>query len=69
MNIDAPAGTKVMFKSSCEAQTRWGSNDDAALFLVAGREYTVLRTEIHSQHTKVVLEEFPTKKFNSVGFY
>lgn len=68
MPIDAAPGTKVKFCYSNQAQVKWGSNDDPALFCYTGGVYTVDHTEIHSQHTKVYLKEFPGKKFNSVSF-
>jgi primase-polymerase (primpol)-like protein len=46
----------------------WGSNDDPKGLLVEKREYEVLREEVHSWHTKLILKDFPNKKFNSVSF-
>jgi hypothetical protein len=68
MPINAAPGTKVMFRQSNRDQVRWGGNDDPALVCYTGGIYTVDHTEIHSQHTKVYLKEFPGKKFNSVSF-
>ena len=36
--------------------------------LEVGKEYTVVDVEVHSWHTVVYLEEFPSKGFNSVAF-
>lgn len=69
MNIYSKPGTKVRFNESCEAQTRWGANDEANDYLVKDQEYTVDHIEVHNQHTKVYLTEFPGKKFNSCVFY
>lgn len=49
-------------------QVKWGNNDDPREFLDFETTYTVLKKEIHSWHTKYILEEFPDKKFNSVHF-
>lgn len=68
IDIDSPKGTKVVFWSSIPEQVRWGGNDDPDEHLVRGQTYTIERTEIHSQHTKVFLEGFPGLKFNSVSF-
>lgn len=68
MDIYAPQGTKVRVDNHNKIAVRWGSNDDPSLYLDIGKEYTVDHTEVHSQHTKVILMEFPTKKFNSSHF-
>jgi hypothetical protein len=68
MPIDAKPGTKVKFCKSDKAMVSWGGNDDPALFCDTGGVYTVSRTEIHYSFTKVYLEEFPGKGFNSVSF-
>lgn len=49
-------------------QVRWGSNDDPRGLLQDGQEYEVERVEVHTQHTKIHLKEFPGKRFNSVHF-
>ena len=51
-----------------DAQVGWGSNDDPRGVLENGRVYTEDRVETHSWHTKVILKEFPDKRFNSVHF-
>lgn len=52
----------------CEAQINWGGNDDPRGILNDGQVYEVERSEAHSWHTKIVLVDFPNKKFNSVHF-
>lgn len=68
MNINAPKGTKVKFLGQDKFQRAWGSHDEADGVLEIGKIYTINRTEIHSQHTKVELEEALGKVFNSVCF-
>lgn len=60
---------RVKFKSTAStAQINWGGNDNPNELLQLGREYEVLRREEHSWHTKLILKEFPDKKFNDVNF-
>lgn len=68
MDIHAKEGTKVIFDKCSKSQMNFGNNDDPNKFLKKGIEYTVLRTEVHSYHTKVFLKEFPELKVNSVCF-
>ena len=70
MNIYAKEGTKLIYNSEhvCDASVKWGSHDDPRDVLVDGAEYTVLRTEVHSYHTKLYLKEFPLLKLNTVWF-
>lgn len=49
-------------------QVNWGSNDDPRGILIEGETYEVLRSEMHTWHTKMILKAFPEKKFNSVHF-
>lgn len=67
-NIYAPKGTKVIFTGQDETQQKWGSHDSSNGVLVEGQTYTIERTEVHTMHTKVYLQEAPGKKFNSVCF-
>ena len=67
MDIDkAPKGTKLKFTK--ENPISWGVSADNAKHLILGNVYTVSKTEMHSYHTKVFLEEFPGIPFNSVWF-
>lgn len=59
---------KVKFVESSSAQVHWGSNDNPFLYLEKGQTYSVLREEVHSWHTKLVLTNFPNQKFNSISF-
>lgn len=68
MDINVPKGTKVKFRKHDDVMRKWGSNDETRGTLKVGRTYTVDHTEVHSWHTKVYLQEFPTKKFNSAHF-
>lgn len=49
-------------------QVNWGSNDDPRGLLQEGVEYVVAKEEVHSWHTKYVLEGVEHLKFNSVHF-
>ena len=59
---------KVKYIGCTENQIKWGCNDDPHSFLTIGGIYTMLKEEVHSWHTKIILKEFPDKKFNSVCF-
>jgi len=67
MKIHAPYGTKVKFIGGTKDQHNWGNNDDPNGILVVGQIYTVKRTEVHTWHTKVYLQEVPGR-YNSVCF-
>ena len=54
MNIRAEKGTKV--KVIDFDQNDWGSCDQTKDYLKEDKEYTVMETEVHSYHTKVVLK-------------
>lgn len=68
MDIYAKKGTKVKVINLSLDVSRFGGNDSPVGILKIGKEYTVERTEVHSMHTKVILVEFPDKKFNSCHF-
>ena len=69
MNINAEPGTKVVFSGDVsEAQIRWGGHSDPRSILTPCHIYTVKKTEVHSWHTKIYLEEHPELSFNSVWF-
>jgi len=68
IDIYSKKGTKVKFTNASDNQVRWGSNDDPRQYLEMNEIYTIDRTEVHTQHTKVYLQEYPDKKFNSVHF-
>jgi len=67
MDIYAPNRTKVIFTGASEAQENWGGHASHDV-LEEGHVYTVDRTEVHSWHTKVFLQEYPDKSFNSTCF-
>lgn len=60
---------KVRFitKASIE-QIRFGGNDNPNELLELGEIYEVKEKLVHSHHTKLILKDFPDKKFNSVNF-
>ena len=69
MDIHSPKGTKVVYLGGADnSSINWGSHDDPRGVLLEGHTYTVDRTEVHTWHTKVYLQEFPNKHFNSVWF-
>ena len=49
-------------------QINWGGHSDPSGVLEVGKEYELDRAEVHSQHTKIFLKEFPGKSWNSVWF-
>ena len=62
-------GDKVIFLGCSEEQKNWGGNDDPlSAGLTIGGQYIISRVEIHSWHTKIWIEGFKEKKFNSVCF-
>lgn len=64
MPIDSPPGTKVVYRSP-----DWTlSGEKGGDLLTVGQVYTVARTEIHTWHTRVYLEEVPGHGFGSTQF-
>ena len=59
---------QVRYLGASIHQVRWGGNDDPRDCLVRGTVYTVKRTETHSWHTKIELEEWPGQVFNNASF-
>lgn len=69
MDIYAKPGPKVIYNGKwCKDSQQWGSHDNPYGILHTGQEYTIEKTEVHSWRTKVILKEFPDKKFNSIWF-
>lgn len=68
MDIYCSPGTKVRFQSSEIGQTRYGNCDEANYYLVTGKDYVVLKTNVYRSFTHVILEEFPDQCFNSTVF-
>jgi hypothetical protein len=58
-------GQKVKYIGTSDEQVRWGSNDDPRGRLHVGEVYTVSMVEVHTYHTKIDLEGWPGKRFNS----
>jgi len=60
---------KVKFLGGAiKEQIAWGNNDDPNKFLKVGKLYEVKTKDIHRWHTKIILKEFPDKKFNDINF-
>lgn len=68
MNIFAPKGTKVKFKSCSKDQWEYFGFDNPKGLLKKGKVYTVASTDVRSSFTEVRLQEFPNHQFNSVCF-
>jgi hypothetical protein len=58
---------QAIFKGSSEEQERWGSYTGNHKKLVVGKEYTIIKEEVHTWHTKVFLEGIEGS-FNSACF-
>ena len=52
----------VEYLGCSQEQINWGNNDDPRSFLIVGREYTIEKVDVHSQHTKV-------KLYNKMGWF
>ena len=52
----------VEYIGCSQEQINWGSNDDPRSFLIVGKEYTVEKVDVHSQHTKI-------KLYNKMGWF
>lgn len=61
--------SKVRYIGNCDDyQVRWGSNDDPRGLLIEGKLYDLACVEVHTWHTKLLLQDFPGKMFNSANF-
>jgi len=58
----------TLVEPQSESQIQWGGNDDPNGLLEIGKPYQVDEIEVHSWHTKIILKDFPGKKFNDAGF-
>lgn len=54
--------------SASDEQVNWGGCADPRGLLEEGKQYAIQRVDVRSWHTKIYLEEFPGKGFNSVCF-
>ena len=52
----------VEYTGCSQEQIRWGNNDDPTLSLVVGKDYTIEKVDVRSQHTKI-------KLYNKVGWF
>ena len=52
----------VEYTGCSQEQIRWGNNDDPTLSLVVGKEYTIEKVDVRSQHTKI-------KLYNKIGWF
>lgn len=57
----------VKYIGCSKEQIRWGNNNDPTGILVESQCYCVEKVEVHSQHTKLILQGI-NGKFNSVCF-
>lgn len=60
-------GDKVKFFGCSKEQRQWGNNDDPEGKLIIGNEYIVEDIEVHTWHTKIMLQGVEGQ-FNSVCF-
>jgi hypothetical protein len=62
--------TKVRYNESevSDFSVKWGGNADPRGMLEDGKEYDVKEHRIHSSHQKIILVDFPDKKFGRNGF-
>tara|TARA_Y100000004_G_scaffold183043_1_gene230412 strand:- start:75 stop:500 length:426 start_codon:yes stop_codon:yes gene_type:complete len=52
----------VEYLGCSQEQINWGNNDDPRSFLIVGKEYTIEKVDVHSQHTKI-------KLYNKMGWF
>ena len=52
----------VEYIGCSQEQIRWGNNDDPRSYLIIGREYTIEKVDVRSQHTKI-------KLYNTMGWF
>ena len=52
----------VEYIGCSQEQINWGNNDDPRSFLIIGKEYTIEKVDVHSQHTKI-------KLYNKMGWF
>jgi len=52
----------VEYLGCSQEQINWGNNDDPRSFLIIGKEYTIEKVDVHSQHTKI-------KLYNKMGWF
>jgi hypothetical protein len=67
MDIYAKKGVKVKFILDREPLS-WGVDNNNAKYLTLNQSYTIERTDVHSWHTKVYLQEIPNIPFSSIWF-
>ena len=65
MDIQSTKGTKIIYTGEGGYDS---DKEHAAKYLKLNETYTVEKTEISQSSTKVILQEFPDQKFNSVHF-
>jgi len=68
MSIDiySPKGKKIRYV--VPDPISWGTDANNVKHLTLGAIYTVERTEVHSWHTKLFLQEVPGIPFSTVWF-
>lgn len=60
-------GDFVKFVGCSKEQIQWGNNSDPTGILLIGNVYKIIEVDIHSSHTKLLLDGIEGK-FNSVCF-
>jgi len=63
-----PGPSIVRYLGASVSQINWGGNDDPRPLFKIGQLLHVRRSEIHSFHTKIELEEALGKMFNDASF-
>jgi hypothetical protein len=61
-------GKWVIYQGASEAQVIYGGGTDPRDILIEGQEYLVDDCDVHSWKTRLYLDAFPGKQFNSVFF-
>ena len=60
--------TAVLTQKQSAEQISFGGNDNPNDFLEIGKHYDVYAIEVHSWHIKLLLLDYPGKKFNLINF-
>lgn len=60
-------GSFKYINEPCIEAINWGYNDNPIGILEIGKIYKG-KIEVHSCHSKIFLDDYPNKKFNSISF-
>ena len=66
--IKMKVGARVRFTGTTDYQVHWANHTDPRGLLDETTVYTIERIEVHSYYTRLFLEGFSGKSFNSVCF-